>query len=434
VLRKLWIWWKKDFEPVYKLLVASGIIVTFLGVVIGYFKDTPLQENRSDSGTAALSESGSFDTDSQGFLETELGFFSENSEENAERLRLAIHEFNRGNSLAASENFAKVSESEVTSIMRAARAEFGLGEVAETELDWSSAEEHFSRAASLSRDFHAMFKAREFSWRVGKYDQALFYGAEMISLAVSAMDQRLLAIANHSHAITLESVGDFTKAEELFRESLKSARETHETDPKELIKRLTNLANLLRSTERLDEAESLSREALALAISAYGVNHNFVATVQNSLGNILFDRASFNEAEFFFRAALESGRKTLEPKHPDVAIRLNNLARLLRATSRGEEAIPLYREAIEILRGAIGPVHQDIGIALNNLASLMQSIGRPEEATPLYIESIEMLRASLGDDHPNVQRVARNTLSHLRTHAPDHPERAELEAVFGVPD
>jgi len=92
------------------------------------------------------------------------------------------------------------------------------------------------------------------------------------------------------------------------------------------------------------------------------------------------------------------------------------------------------REAIEIGRETLDVQHPDLAVWINNLAGLLENTGRVNEATPLYLEALEIFRAALGDDHPDTQTVARNTLIHLREHAPDHPDRAALEAVFGTPD
>jgi tetratricopeptide (TPR) repeat protein len=97
---------------------------------------------------------------------------------------------------------------------------------------------------------------------------------------------------------------------------------------------LTNLAALLKDTNRLAEAEPMMRRALAIDETSYG------------------------------------------PDHPNVAIRLYNLALLLQATNRLAEAEPLMRRALKIWEKSLGPDHPNTVTARNNLAALKVPLGK----------------------------------------------------------
>lgn len=52
------------------------------------------------------------------------------------------------------------------------------------------------------------------------------------------------------------------------------------------------------------------------------------------------------------------------------------------------------------------------------------------QATPLFLEALGILRASLGDEHADTRTIATNTLTHLRAHAPGHPDLPALSNTF----
>ena len=90
-------------------------------------------------------------------------------------------------------------------------------------------------------------------------------------------------------------------------------------------------------------AEPLYRRALTILETSLGPDHPDVATALNNLAELLRTTNRLAEAEPLFRRALTILETSLGPDHPDVATALNNLAELLRATNRLSEAEPLYR-------------------------------------------------------------------------------------------
>jgi tetratricopeptide (TPR) repeat protein len=176
---------------------------------------------------------------------------------------------------------------------------------------------------------------------------------------------------------------------------------------------LSNLANLLRVTNRLSEAEPLIRRALAISEKNLGPDHPTVAIRLNVLATLLQATNRRDEAEPLFRRALAISEKSLGPDHPTVAIRLNNLAALLQDTGRLSEAEPLIRRALAIDEASCGPDHPDVAIDLNNLAVLLQATNRPSEAEPLFPRALLICEKSLGPDHPTTV-IVRNNLSGLR--------------------
>jgi tetratricopeptide (TPR) repeat protein len=351
-----------------------------------------LQARINDLTAQINDPEGAFEAERKRLADLEDKLLREGNELGAERLNSAIAKLRAGNTDEAEAIFLEIAAREAMAVQGAARAEFGLGEIAESRVEWRAAAQHYARAAELDPSYDTLIKAGDLLWRAGQYEAAFEKNKRLVELSKQDFGARdpKTATALNNYAESLRAAGQYAEAEPLYREALEIGRETLGDRHPSLAIRLNNLAGLLRATGRLAEAEPLYREAL------------------------------------------EIRRDTLGDRHPDVASSLNNLAALLEDTGRYGEAEPLSREALEIGRDTLGDRHPDVAIWTNNLAFLLEATGRADAATPLFLQATAIFRAALGDDHPNTQTVARNTLIHLREHAPAHPDRAALDAVFGA--
>lgn len=394
-------------------------------------------QGRIDELTARINNpEGAFEAERKRLADLEDKLVREGNELGAERLDSAIEKLRAGNTDEAEAIFAEIATREAMAVQRAARAEFGLGEIAESKVQWAAASQHYARAAELDPSYDTLLRAGNLLWRAGQYEAALDVNKRLVALSkeeFGAHDPKT-ATAINNYAALLKTIGRSAAAEPLFREALKIGRETLGDRHPDMATRLNNLAGLLKATGRYGEAEPLYREALEIWSETLGDRHPDTARSLNNLAGLLEATGRVAEAEPLYREALEIGRETLGDRHPAVAIHLNNLAGFLRATGRVEEAKPFYRDALEIGRHTLGDRHPDVAISINNLAGLLRETGRAKDATPLFVEALGIFREALGDDHSNTQKIARNTLIHLREYAPDHPDRAALEAIFGAPD
>ncbi|HEV7669417.1 MAG TPA: tetratricopeptide repeat protein [Thermoanaerobaculia bacterium] len=202
--------------------------------------------------------------------------------------------------------------------------------------------------------------------------------------------------------ISLLEMADWTESEPLMRRAFAIDEKEYGPDHPNVAVRLTNLAQLLRATNRLGESEPLMRRALAIDEKSYGPDHPKVAIRLNNLAGLLQATNRLSEAEPLMRQALAIDEKSYGPDHPKVATRLNNLATLLQATNRLSEAEPLMRRALAIDEKSYGPDHPDVANCLNNLAVLLQATNRFSEAEPLMRRTLAIDEKSYGPDHPEV--------------------------------
>ncbi len=350
-----------------------------------------------------------------------------------DRLAEARAALEQGDFSKADELFAEIEARDQMAVQSSARAAYGRGEIAEEEVRWADAAEHYGRAAGLDQTFDTLYKAREFAWRAGDNTRAAGFGEDLIRVAREEFgdESAKLAEALNEHALTIEALGRYAEAEPLFRQALEIDAKTIGTEHPRYAEHLNNLAALLQVMGRHDEAEPLYRQALEIDAKTIGTEHPSYAVDLNNLAGLLQVMGRHDEAEPLFRQALEIDAKTIGTAHPEYAIHLNNLANLLADMGRTAVAEPLFRQAMEIDEKTIGTEHPDYAIHLNNLALLLKDLGRYDEAGPLYAQMMPILRGKLGDDHPDTRAGAANYARLLRAQFPDDPALAELEAAFG---
>jgi tetratricopeptide (TPR) repeat protein len=271
-----------------------------------------------------------------------------------------------------------------------ADASFALGQIAEAEVRWGDAADHFTKAARMNPTFETLVKSGHYLWRAGRHAEAIVQEEQLVTLARKEFgpEEQRTAVAINNLAGSYCSSRQFVKAEPLFREALEIARKT------------------------------------------IGVVHPSYATHVNNLAVLLKETGRPFDAEPLFREALEIDRNTLGKAHPNYAVDLNNLASLLQDTERLAEAEPLYREALEIGRDTVGTAHPDFATRLSNLAGLLELTGQLAEAESLYRMAVVINRKALGNGHPATRVVAGNFIDLLTNTSGDPAEIAELSAIL----
>ncbi len=124
-----------------------------------------------------------------------------------EKLMAARAALAAGDTSKADALFAEVEAQENAAIERAASAAHARGEIAEAEVRWAEAADHYARAARLMPDFRNLHSAWEFAWRSGQYEAAQRLGEELLTVARDGGDQRDLGTALNAHALTLKATG-----------------------------------------------------------------------------------------------------------------------------------------------------------------------------------------------------------------------------------
>ena len=292
----------------------------------------------------------------------------------------------------------------------AAKLAYERGRIAEDDIRWQDADQHYSEAARLAPTYEHLAKAGTFADKCGDYRRGARVKEQLVELAkvdFGPEDVRTGTALNNL-AESYRAQGRYDEAEPLYRRALEIDEKTLRPEHPDLAIQLNNLANLLRDTGRYDEAEPLYRRALEISEKALGSDHPTIGIRVGNLAGLLIETGQLDEATPLRHRELKIMESAHGPDHPHVAIACNNLAGLLQDTGRFDEAEHLYHRALEIDEKTLGPDHPTLAIRLNNLAKLLENTGRFDEAEPLFERAVAIFRASLGDNHPNTKTVIAN--------------------------
>jgi len=249
-------------------------------------------------------------------------------------------------------------------------------------------------------------------YQEAKYELALESYQKAVALVDKATDPLGWAYAQGEVAFIHQDLARYNESEPLKREVLRLREQHLPPNHPHIATALSNLATLLKATNRLAEAEPLMQRVVTIFEKAYGLDHPKVATALNNLAQLLGATNRLAEAEPLMRRALQIDEASYGPDHPHIATALNNLAQLLKATDRLAEAEPYMRRVVTILENKGGEPLPNYGPALNNLALLLKATNRLTEAEPLLRRALQIDEASYGPDHPDVA-TALNNLAQL---------------------
>jgi serine/threonine protein kinase/Flp pilus assembly protein TadD len=243
-------------------------------------------------------------------------------------------------------------------------------------------------------------------------------------------------------------LGEFTRAEDLFRRALEMRRSLYAEPSSELAGTLDRLGDVLRRTGRYDEAEPLLYEsieiarlvgdsalesdaytdlghsligrgdyagseaayenALAIRRAHYGATHERTAIALHNLALALEELERVEAAESLYLQSLDIARTVFDPGHSQIALTLTTLGRLYAVNGELDKAEPLLREAAENTRSRLGPTHPQLGLTLHELGTLEARRGEFAAAEPLLREALAIRETALGPTHQEVAGTLNN--------------------------
>lgn len=240
---------------------------------------------------------------------------------------------------------------------------------------------------------------------------------------------------------------EFHKAEEAFRQALRSSKEAEKPEQARAFV-LNGLVAALVAQDKQQDAEPLAAEAAELWTKVQGFGHPTIGRTYNNLGNIRKSLFLYDKAEDAYRQALTSLERSRERRHPDIQLTLSNLASLHRDLGEYRKAIAVYRQLLLFQFNSLA-THPEPGVdTLNELARCHLQLKEVREAEPLARQALQLAQRQLPPNHPLSLRSlatlakvyqAQDNLSQAQQIAeqalavtPDnHVMRWEIEATLG---
>ncbi|MCP4659330.1 MAG: serine/threonine protein kinase [bacterium] len=203
-------------------------------------------------------------------------------------------------------------------------------------------------------------------------------------------DHPELAKAINNLAAAHFRLGDYGKAEPLFREAIAMRRRLRLEDIKH-VKSMNTLASILMYRGEYAEAEELYRRGLAIRLESRGSEDSNVTTSLRSLATLFYIKGDFERAEPLLLDALTIRWRTVGPKSTTTATVLSSLGRLRYAGGDLKEAEVLFEEALAIRRERLGEDHLYVALTKKDLASLLLAKGDAATAGVLLTQALEAL-------------------------------------------
>ncbi len=230
-------------------------------------------------------------------------------------------------------------------------------------------------------------------------------------------------------ASVFRSLGQYPRAEQLYRESLEIRVADQGGDNVAITPTLLGLATVLRlagdneaaleaaqravqlrveaGASPLDRAEALNslggvhihagayrealaplRQALEIRTAELPADAGLIGEAENDLGVALSRLGDTDEAEPLLRDAVRLARADLPASRVPLSTRLMNLGTALRTKGDFDGAIVAVQESVEIRREVYGPIHPETVMATESLAVALNTGGRSSEAEALYRQVI----------------------------------------------
>ena len=129
--------------------------------------------------------------------------------------------FENGDRTLADQLLAEVEDTAQDAIYVAAEAAFERGKIAEGDIRWLDAANHYARAAQLNPTYDTLHAASVLLWRAGKYPEALRMAEDLVTVArrdFGEIDAKT-ATALNELALVVQAQGRYSEAEDLYNQA-----------------------------------------------------------------------------------------------------------------------------------------------------------------------------------------------------------------------
>lgn len=292
-----------------------------------------------------------------------------------------------------------------------AQVEYQRGVLAEQNVDFDAALEHYRKAAELDpEEPRYQLAAGRLARMLGRYGDAERWLQQGLREAAELTDDGLAASAHLELGDLYRDRRMASVAEDHYQRALTLLEQEGGPESDRLTTAGVDLAEVLmqQGPRRFAEAETILKLAREEQTKS-GHDRLALARTLRLLGHLYAEQGRFFEADAAYEDALQIRTEELGPRHPGVAAILNDQALLLARSGELGAARAAVEEARSITEAAFGPDHPRMAEHLHNLGYIAQAEGKLEEAEAHFQEGLAIKQAALGEGHLGVA----NTLSAL---------------------
>ena len=225
---------------------------------------------------------------------------------------------------------------------------------------------------------------------------------------VLGSEHPLTMVSMSSLAMTYQSQGRFTEAEELSVIAVKTLKTVLGQERLATLRSMNSLATTYSGQGRWKEAEELHVTVMKTMKRVLGEEHQDTLNSMNNVAATYGKQGRRKEAEKLHLAVMKTRKRVLGEEHPDALNSMNNLATTYSEQGRFKEAEELQVTVMQTTKRVLGEEHPDTLMAMHNLANTLQAQDQNAKAIDLMGECVNLRTRILGADHPYTLRSSRS--------------------------
>lgn len=206
-------------------------------------------------------------------------------------------------------------------------------------------------------------------------------------------------------AFTLRDIGEFKKAEELYKRILRIIKQLWGEENLYTAICYDNFAGVYDSQDEYGKAKELYEKSLRIIKQLLGEENANTAVAYMKLVEIYREQGEYGKAKELCEKNLRIAERSLGEENPYTVMCYHNLAMLYKEQDENKKAKELYRKSIRIMEQLFGEVNRYNAISYHNLAGIYKKQGKYGKAKELYEKSLRIVKQLFGEENINTAAV-----------------------------
>ena len=235
-------------------------------------------------------------------------------------------------------------------------------------------------------------------WKIDRSLEHMRAGLELRRATLAEDDPELIRILSDLADVLIRS-GRSAEAEDILQQTLEDER--LELPRRARLVLLINLTTLYLDRMDLERAEPVAEQAFEMACTELSPDEALRMTAESNWAAILeYSRKDHEAAAQLLERVVQQKPRNQRARHPDLMRAKMNLAVIYGRTGRMQDCARLLEEALAEQRRELAPGHALTMTTLLNLAQVQESLEQPDVAERLRRERLDAMRNSLAADAP----------------------------------
>lgn len=190
-------------------------------------------------------------------------------------------------------------------------------------------------------------------------------------------------------------IGQFTKAENVYRALLDKPHEVDET-----AQFYHHLGVIKDGQGEYDSAIQLYEKSLEINRHILSPDHHFLASTHTGIGLVYSKKGDYSKALWSHEKALEIFQKTLSSYNPLIAKSYGNIGKVYDEIGAYSNALMSHQKALRIFKKTLPTIHPSIAICYYDIGKVYDKIGEFSKALSSHKRALEIRRKILPANHP----------------------------------